>query len=162
CNFTTHYDLLAPGGMRRQLISPSAPPDGWNAASYDDSGWASSNASVQQLEPMGDGTMPAVYVRQRFELGPSPSRYKKLVLKFRVGGSYRAFINGHELTPEPAGSTGRCSLVLDAGMVGATDNVLALAIFPTVPTIALDTRLDGDRGPAAPNDIVKGPYLLRT
>jgi hypothetical protein len=162
CSFTTHYDLTAPGGVRRQLIRAGAPPDGWTAASFDDRAWVSTIAPVEQLEPRDDGTMPAVYVRQHFDLGPAPGRFRKLHLRFRVAGSYRAFINGHELTPEPPDVGGRCGLTIEPGMVDATDNVLALAIQPSVPTIALDARLDGERGAAAPYDIVKGPYLTAT
>jgi hypothetical protein len=159
CNFTTHYDLAAPGGSRRQLIVAGAAPDGWTAPNFDDSAWQSTIAPVEQLTPAGDGTMPSVYVRQRFDLGPAPGRYRTLNLEYRVAGSYRAFINGHELRSDSAGSS---SLVMVPGMVQASGNVLAIAIQPSVPAIAIDARLDGDSGTPLPHDIVKGPYLTGT
>lgn len=156
--FSTQYDLTSQGAPRRQLITATAPPDDWYAPTFDDSSWTETATPAETVTPGADGAMPTLYVRQRFDLGPNPDSYQKLTLRYDLDGRYVAYVNGQALT---AGKHGAQTLTLAPGMCSASDNVLALEIHPTTPTVAMNARLDGDATRPSGSQIVKGPYLLR-
>jgi predicted phosphodiesterase len=155
--FSTQYDLTSQGAPRRQLITPLPPPDGWYQPGFDDSTWQMTGAPTETMTAEG-GTMPTIYVRQRFDLGSNPDRYQKLTLHYDVDGDVVAYINGQPLAP---GKDGTQTLALTPGMCKPSDNVLALEIHSTRATVEMDARLDGDTTGAHGSQIVKGPYLLR-
>lgn len=156
--FSTDYDLIAHGDLRRQLISAEPLPEGWNTPPFDDEGWTRSTESTTTLPTDREGATATLYVRQRFNLGPTPGRYRKLTLYYRTAGRVLAYINGHPLTP---GADGTYTLELGPGMCSAANNVLALEIHPTGTAVSMNARLEGDTSPASGAQIVKGPYLLR-
>ncbi|MCU1283330.1 MAG: metallophosphoesterase [bacterium] len=155
--FSTSYDLTSQGAPRRELVSASPAPEGWTALSFDDSAWTLTGAPVETLTPDAAGAMPTIYVRQRFDVGAAPERYRQLKLTYVVDGQYVAYVNGHALTP---GSGGVQTLSMTPGMMTASQNLLALEINPTQATVAMDARLNGDVAAATGTELVKGPYLL--
>jgi len=153
--FSTSYDLTSAESSRRQW-SGMAPPPGWMVKAFDDSSWPETREPVTQLSAIGD-VMPALYVRQRFDLGPDPLAYQTLTVHFDgLDGGYQAWINGQMMTP---GADGAQHLTVDHGAIAATGNVLALAIHSNRAAVAMNARLDGDAHPSGAQ-IVKGPYLL--
>jgi hypothetical protein len=155
--FSTSYDLTSQGAPRRELVSSSPPPAGWTALSFDDSAWTPTGAPIDVLTPDTAGVMPTIYVRQRFDVGAAPARYRQLTLTYAVEGSCTAYINGHALTPGPNGTQ---TLTMTPGMMASSQNLLALEIHPARATVAMDARLNGDAAPPSGTDLVKGPYLL--
>ncbi|HZS39251.1 MAG TPA: metallophosphoesterase family protein [Polyangia bacterium] len=153
--FSTHYSLLAPGDERRELVTDAPPPENWNLPSFDDGAWTRTSAASEPMSPAASGAMPALYIRQRFDLGPDPESYKQLTLSFNPPGDFKAYINGQ--------SMGANVFPCAAGVMKSTDNLLAIEIHPAVgtKTVAFDTTLSGQTGakPIGPQ-IVKGPYLL--
>jgi Calcineurin-like phosphoesterase len=155
--FSTHYSLLAPGDERREFVTDAAPPENWNLPSFDDCGWTLTSAAAEAMP--ASGAMPAIYVRQRFDLGPDPESYQALTLSFNPPGELKAYINGQSMSGSPGSSVFPCV----AGAMKPTGNLLAIEIHPAAGTrsLAFDATLTGHTGatPAGPQ-IVKGPYLL--
>jgi acid phosphatase type 7 len=155
--FSTSYDLSSQGAPRRELVSSAPAPDGWTALAFDDSAWTETGAPTETLTPDAAGAMPTMYVRQRFDAGAAPERYRQLTLTYAPAGQYVAYVNGHPLTP---GANGVQTLSMSPGMMTGSQNLLALEIHPSQATVAMDARLDGDAAAATGTELVKGPYLL--
>ncbi len=156
--FSTSYDLTSQGAPRRELVTSSPPPAGWMAPGFDDSGWTETGAPVDTLTATDAGAMPAIYVRQHFDVGAAPERYRQLKLTYAVDGQCIAYVNGHQMT---AGPNGEQTLAMTSGMMAGSQNLLALEIHPAHATVAMDARLDGDAAAPTGTELVKGPYLLR-
>jgi predicted phosphodiesterase len=157
--FATHYDLVAPGEPRRELITDTPPAENWNEPAFDDSAWAVSSAPTDAIAPTASGAMPAVYVRQRFDLGPDPETYKGLTLSLSGGVDYKAYVNGQAMST----FQGSTVMQIPPGSMKATGNLLAIELHPKPGTtvVSLDSKLDGQVGAKIPGpQIVKGPYLL--
>lgn len=155
--FSTSYDLTSQGAPRRELVSASPAPEGWTALSFDDSAWTQTGAPVDTLTPDAAGAMPTIYVRQWFDVGSAPERYRQLKLTYAVDGHCIAYVNGHALTPGPNGEQ---TLTMTPGMMTSSQNLLALEIHPAHATVAMDARLNGDATAATGAQLVEGPYLL--
>ncbi len=160
--FDTHYNLTASGDTRRILITSAPPPENWNEPAFDDSGWQQSSADAQTVAAAADGTMPVVYVREHFDLGPDPESYQQLIMSLAPSGPFVAYVNGQAMTP-PSTSNQVTQILLAPGAVQAQNNLLAIEIHPAAgaTSVSVAATLDGRTGAKATGpQISKGPYLL--